>query len=72
MGGYIQGYNGITIADSGSQIIVCAEAIGSGAESGCFPGMLGRLEETMKELTGKERPPKKALVEGDTGYFKRQ
>jgi transposase len=67
--GYIQGYNGITIADSGSQIIVSAEAIGSGPESGCLPEMLDRLEETMKELTGKEKPLKKALVEGDTGYF---
>ena len=67
--GYIQGYNGITIADSGNQIIISAEAIGSGAESGCFPGMLGRLEETMKELTGKGKPLKEALIEGDTGYF---
>ena len=67
--GYIQGYNGITIADSGNQIIISAEAIGSGPESGCFPKMLDSLEETMKELTGKEKPLKKALVEGDTGYF---
>jgi hypothetical protein len=67
--GYIQGYNGIAVTDSGNQIIIEAEAIGSGAESGCFPEMLGRLEETMKEITGKEKPLKKALVEGDTGYF---
>jgi hypothetical protein len=66
---YIQGYNGIAAADSGSQIIVPAEAIGSGAESGCFPQILDRLEETIKELTGKEKPLKKALIEGDTGYF---
>jgi transposase len=67
--GYIQGYNGVTIADSGSQVIISAEAIGSGAESGCFPEMPDRLEETMQELTGKERPLRKALVAGDTGYF---
>ena len=67
--GYIQGYNGITIADSGNQVIICAQAIGSGAESGCFPQMLDSLEENMKMLTGKEKPLKKALVEGDTNYF---
>jgi hypothetical protein len=31
--------------------------------------MLDRLEENMKEATGKEEPLKKALVAGDTGYF---
>jgi len=67
--GYIQGYNGITIADSGNQVIISAQAIGSGAESGCFPQMLDSLEETMKEVTGKKEPLKNALVQGDTGYF---
>jgi transposase len=67
--GYIQGYNGITIADSGNQIIVSAEAVGSGPESGCFSRMLDSLEEQMQTITGKEEPLKKALLEADTGYF---
>jgi hypothetical protein len=67
--GYIQGYNGITIADSGNQIIVSAEVIGSGPESGSFPKMLECLEENMKMVTGKEEPLKKSLLVGDTGYF---
>jgi hypothetical protein len=67
--GYIQGYNGIAIADSGHQVIVCAEAIGSGAEGGIFPKMLGNLEDNMKLVTGKKKPLKNALMEGDTGYF---
>lgn len=67
--GYIQGYNGIAIADSGSQVIVSAEVIGSAAESGCFPDMMDNLEKNMKMVSGKEKPLKKALVEGDTGYF---
>ncbi|MDR2718598.1 MAG: IS1182 family transposase [Treponema sp.] len=67
--GYIQGYNGIAVADSGSQIIVSAEVTGSGPESGSFPKMLDSLEENMKKATGKEEPLKKALLEGDTGYF---
>jgi len=67
--GYIQGYNGIAIADSGNQVIVAAEAIGSGAEGGCLDGMLDSLEITMQKVTGKKQPLKKSLVLGDTGYF---
>jgi transposase len=67
--GYIQGYNGVAIADSGSQVIVAAEAIGSGAESGSLPGMLDKHEENMKKVTGKKNPLKKSMVLGDTGYF---
>jgi hypothetical protein len=67
--GYIQGYNGVTMADSGHQIIAAAEVTGSGPEGGIFPEMLDRLEENMKKITGKEKPLKKALVEGDTGFF---
>jgi hypothetical protein len=67
--GYIQGHNGIAIADSKSQVIVAAEAFGSGSESEHFPAMLDRLEETMEGLTGEERPLEAAIAEGDTGYF---
>jgi transposase len=67
--GYIQGYNGIAAADSGNQVIITAEVVGSAAESGCFPEMLDSLEENMKTLTGKEKPLKKSLCLGDTGYF---
>jgi len=67
--GYIQGYNGITIADSGNQVIICAEAIGSGAEGGSFPKMLDNLENNMKAITGKETPLKKSICLGDTGYY---
>jgi transposase len=67
--GYIQGYNGIAIADSGSQVIVSAQAIGSGPESGCFSQMLDSLQENMKTITGKKKPLKEALLEADTGYF---
>jgi hypothetical protein len=67
--GYIQGYNGIAIADSGSQVIIAAEAIGSGSESGCLPQMLDSLKENMQMATGKKEPLKKSIVLGDTGYF---
>jgi hypothetical protein len=67
--GYIQGYNGIAVADSAKGVIITAEAYGSGGESEHFPELLEKLEETMKELTGEEAPLEKAIVEGDTGYF---
>jgi transposase len=67
--GAIQGYNGIAGADSRSQVIVAAEAFGSGPEARAFPGMLDKLNENMKRLTGKEKPLEHALVEADTGYF---
>jgi len=59
----------LTIADSGNQVIVCAEAIGSGAESGAFPNMLDKLDENMKMATKKEKPLRNALLHGDTNYF---
>jgi len=67
--GYIQGYNGISIADSANQVIICAEVTGSVAESGKFPQMAQALNESMKELTGKEEPLKKSIMLGDTNYF---
>jgi hypothetical protein len=67
--GYIQGYNGISIADSANQEVISAEAIGSGPESGSFPEMLNNLNENMQVITGKKNPLKKALLEGDTGFF---
>jgi hypothetical protein len=66
--GYIQGYNGIAVADSKNQVIMAAEAFGSGSESEHFPGKLDRLSENMKTLTGKDRLLEEAIVEGDTGY----
>jgi transposase len=50
--GYIQGYNGIGVADSANQVIVAAEAYGSGSENEQFPEMLDKLNETMRRLTG--------------------
>jgi hypothetical protein len=67
--GYIQGYNGVTIADSGSQAIIAAEVTGGVAEGGMFPQMLHNLEGNMKLLTWKEGPFKKAIAVGDTGNF---
>jgi len=52
--GYIQGYNGIAIADSGSQIIISAEASGS-SESGNFPMMQFSSNENMKFINKRRK-----------------
>ena len=67
--GYVQGFNGIAVADSANQVILCAEVTGSVAESGKFPEMLDTLKENMKEVTGKEEPLKKSIMLGDTNFF---
>jgi hypothetical protein len=67
--GYIQGYNGIAAADSKSQVLVAAEAFGSGSGNEHFPAMMEAPGETMGALTGKEEALKGVIVEGDTGYF---
>jgi transposase len=67
--GYIQGYNGIAIADSAHQVVVAAEVFGSGSEGEHFPRMLDTLAETMSGLSGEEEPLADAILEGDTGYF---
>jgi transposase len=67
--GYIQGYNGVAIADSHSQVVISAEVTGSVSESGVFPRMLDDVEAKMKLVTGKKRPLKKSIIECDTGFF---
>jgi hypothetical protein len=67
--GYIRGYSGIGIADGAHQVLVVAEAQGSGSESGHFPDMPDKPDETMQRLTGNKEPLSDAIVEGDTGYF---
>jgi hypothetical protein len=57
------------VADAKNQVIISAKAIGSGAESGCFPDMLDDLNKTMQTLSGEEKPLKDSLECGDTGYF---
>jgi hypothetical protein len=69
--GYIQGYKGIAVVDSANQVIISAEAFGSGSETEHFPAMLDSLKETMKELTGEEKPLAHAVLTGDIGTLRR-
>jgi transposase len=67
--GVIQGYNGIAVADAKNQVIVAANAYGSGSEGQFFPEMLEKTEKNMREVTGKQEPLKGTVMLGDTNYF---
>jgi transposase len=67
--GVIQGYNGIAVADSKSQVIVAANAYGTVAEGQFFPEMLEKTETNMRLLKGKEQPLKGVVMLGDNAYF---
>ena len=66
--GVIQGYNGIAVADSKSQVIVAANAYGSVAEGQYFPQMLDKTERSMRAIKG-ENPLKGTVILGDNAYF---
>jgi hypothetical protein len=67
--GIIQGYNGITIADSKEQVIIATNAYGSVAEGQFFSQMLEMAEKNMCEVTGKADALKGSVLLGDTAYF---
>ena len=67
--GVIQGYNGITVADSKNRIIIAANACGTVAEGQYFSELLDKTEENMRTITDKEEPLKGAIMLGDNGYF---
>jgi len=67
--GVIQGYNGIAVADGENQVIIAAEAFGTGPEVETFKPLLEQTIDAMKGLTGEEKPLENSLILGDTGYF---
>jgi transposase len=67
--GVVQGYNGIAMVDSEHQVIVAAEAFGSGQEHELFAPVLKQAEETITQLTGEKEPFSDTVVLADTGYF---
>ena len=67
--GVIQGYNGIAVADSKSQVIVAAGAYGTVAEGQYFSELLDKTEQAMRVLKKKDKPLKGTIILGDNGYF---
>ena len=65
----IQGYNGLAVTDSKSQVIVAAHAYGTVAEGQFFPEMLERTDGSMRAVKGKKNPLAGAVILGDNAYF---
>jgi len=64
--GVVQGYNGLAMVDAKRQVIVCAEAFGSGQEHDLLGPM---VEGARRNLSAVGRPlPPGAKVIGDTNY----
>jgi transposase len=67
--GVIQGYNGLALADSKRQVIVEAEAYGSGQEHELLKPMMKNAKDTARELGLDEKYFEGKKVIADTGCF---
>jgi transposase len=65
--GVVQGYNGVAAVDGKHQVVVAAEAVGSGQEHGLLEPM---LEQTEANLDGDALKDAKVLA--DSGYHNRK
>ena len=67
--GYLQGYIGIAVSDSKSQVVVAAEAVGTANEGEHLPGLIDQTLENLDKAKVKRREGKKPLFMADTNYF---
>ena len=65
--GVVQGYNGVAVVDDKHQIIVTAEAVGSGSEVAVLNPALEKTRETFQSL-GEENIFEKVTVTADSGF----
>jgi len=66
--GVIQGYNGVAAVDSKHQIIIHAEAYGSGQEQHTLTPVLLKIDDQMKKVTGDERILQTVTITADSGF----
>ena len=67
--GMIQGYNGQAIVDEKRQVIVAAEAFGSGPEQELFEPMIEQAKRNMKYIKKSHNYFEEKKIIADTGYF---
>ncbi len=65
--GVVQGYTGVAAVDDKAQIVVLAEAFGTGQENGLLPTVVNALRADF-EAMGKADPFQTATVLTDSGY----
>lgn len=64
--GVVQGYNGLAVSDAKNQVIVYAEAFGSGQEGQFLKSMVAQSREVLKNIKPSD---KDYLYLADTNYF---
>jgi len=67
--GVIQGYNGIASVDSKNQVIVHAEAIGSGSEQQTFKGMVEGTQQNLNQIGHEENAIQDSIILADSGFY---
>jgi hypothetical protein len=67
--GVIQGYNGQAVVDEKHQVIVAAEAFGSGPEQELFEPMVEQAKRNMEYIKGEKGYCAGKKIIADTGYF---
>jgi transposase len=66
--GVIQGYNGIAAADSKHQVVIHAEAIGTGSEQDSLEPMVKGIKKNLGDIGEKEDLIKRAKLLADSGF----
>ena len=66
--GVVQGYNGVAAVDAKTQVIVAAEAAGTGSEAGLLAPMLAAVDKNFKAMGDAEEVSKTAKVTADSGF----
>ncbi len=66
--GVIQGYNGLSMVDSKSQIIVTAEVFGHSHEQATLEPMINQTRENFLEATGESNVFGKTILTADSGF----
>jgi hypothetical protein len=66
--GVIQGYNAVVAVDDQKQVIVCAEAFGSGPEQDLLKPTIDNVNDTFKAIGHKSDIRKEAQWTADAGF----
>ena len=65
--GTVQGYTGVAVVDDKSQVVVNAEALGTGTENALLPPVLDHTREHFSAI-GADDPLASSVVTADSGY----
>lgn len=65
--GVVQGYNGLAMVDDKKQVVVNAEAFGTGAEQQCLIPMVNQTRNNFKAIEGNDNVFSETILTADSG-----